>query len=84
MNSSNNLVAAREWVEKFVKWYNDEYKHSQLNFVSPGQRHALQDSVFLAKRKEVLEAAKEKRPMRWSTEVRNPPVSGSDSYTQIN
>ena len=67
----SSLVAAREWVEKFVKWYNDEHKHSQLNFVSPGQRHALQDSVILAKRKEVLEAAKEKRPMRWSTEVRN-------------
>jgi len=35
------------------------------------QRHALQDSAILAKRKEVLEAAKERRPMRWSTEIRN-------------
>lgn len=67
----SSLVAAREWVEQFVNWYNDEHNHSLLNFVSPGQRHALQDSVILAKRKEVLEAAKEKRPMRWSTEVRN-------------
>ncbi|GMA84653.1 hypothetical protein GCM10025855_41880 [Shewanella glacialipiscicola] len=45
---------------------NDEHKHSQLNFVSPGQRHALQDGAILAKR--MLEAAK---PMRWSTEIRN-------------
>ncbi|MCL1092093.1 IS3-like element ISSpu6 family transposase [Shewanella profunda] len=65
------LATAREWVEKFVIWYNDEHKHSQLNFVSPGQRHALQDGAILAKRKKVLEAAKERKPMRWSTEIRN-------------
>lgn len=67
----SSLAAAREWVETFVKWYNDEHKHSKLNFVSPGQRHTLQDSDILAKRKEVLEAAKARNPKRWSKDVRN-------------
>ncbi|ABE54760.1 Integrase, catalytic region [Shewanella denitrificans OS217] len=67
----SSLAAAREWVEKFVKWYNDEHKHSKLNFVSPGQRHALQDSAILDKRKKVLEAAKARNPKRWSKDVRN-------------
>ena len=58
-------------MEKFVTWYNDEHKHSQLNFVSPGQRHAQLDNAILAKRKEVLEAAKARRPTRWSKDVRN-------------
>ncbi|WP_156312287.1 hypothetical protein, partial [Shewanella sp. Sh95] len=34
-------------------------------------RKALQDGAILAKRKKVLEAAKERKPMRWSTEIRN-------------
>lgn len=73
----NSLTTAREWVEQFVKkWYNDEHKYSQLNFVSPRPHHALQDGAILAKRKEVLEVAKAKMPMRWSKEVRNCEVEG--------
>lgn len=67
----NSLTETREWVEQFVTWYNDEHKHSKLNFVSPGKRHAMQDEEILSNRKAVLEAAREKNPMRWANGIRN-------------
>ena len=56
---------ARGWVERFVRWYNTEHKHSQLRFVTPEQRHTGQDGEILAKRKQVLERAKQQNPERW-------------------
>ncbi len=66
-----SLAEARDWVQQFVDWYNDEHKHSKLNFVTPAQRHAGQDGDILERRKEVLEAARAEKPNRWSKEVRN-------------
>ncbi|MCK5354358.1 MAG: IS3 family transposase, partial [Methyloprofundus sp.] len=34
-----SLNKARAWVEKFVRWYNDEHQHSAIKFVTPNQRH---------------------------------------------
>ncbi|CAA6805813.1 MAG: Mobile element protein [uncultured Thiotrichaceae bacterium] len=67
----SSLEAAREWVQHFVHWYNHEHKHSKINFVSPAERHAGLDVDILAKRKQVLEAAKQANPLRWSGDVRN-------------
>ena len=73
-----NLAEARAWVEKFVRWYNSEHKHSKLNFVTPQERHTGQDIEVLAKRKQVLEAAKAAMPARWgSRSVRNCEPAGS-------
>ena len=58
-------------MQHFVDWYNHEHKHSKINFVSPAERHAGLDVAILAKRKQVLEAAKQANPMRWSGNVRN-------------
>ena len=66
-----DLDEARDWVQGFVRWYNDEHKHSRINFVTPSQRHAGLDGDILSKRKAVLEAAKAKNPIRWSGRVRN-------------
>ena len=65
------LAEARDWVNKFVGWYNLEHKHSKLNFVTPAERHAQMDGEILARRKQVLEQAKAERPKRWSRSVRN-------------
>jgi putative transposase len=35
-----SLEEARAWTQKFVRWYNQEYKHSGLKFVTPAQRHS--------------------------------------------
>ncbi len=65
------LDDARNWVEHFVDWYNNEHKHSKLNFVSPAERHAGLDAQILQKRKLILEEARKASPNRWSGSVRN-------------
>jgi putative transposase len=66
-----SLAQARDWVHDFVKWYNTEHRHSALNYVTPLQRHNGEDKEILAKRYAVLEAARARRPDRWSRSVRN-------------
>ncbi len=61
-----SLTEARDWVQQFVDWYNDEHKHSKLNFVTPAQRHDGKDAEILSKRKKVLDEAKARNPLRWS------------------
>jgi len=34
-----SILNARIWAEKLVSWYNNEYLHSALKFVTPHQRH---------------------------------------------
>jgi transposase InsO family protein len=33
-----DLDAARTWAAEFVRWYNDEHRHSGIRYVTPGQR----------------------------------------------
>lgn len=66
-----NLMAARQWVGTFVHWYNEEHRHSAIRFVTPAQRHAGLDAALLSKRTELYEAAKARRPERWSGATRN-------------
>jgi transposase InsO family protein len=60
-----SLNDARSWVLQFVRWYNGEHRHSGIRFVTPAQRHGLQDIEVLEKRAEVYEQAKVLRPLRW-------------------
>ncbi len=66
-----NLLAARQWVGLFVQWYNEEHRHSAINFVTPAKRHAGLDRALLEKRTIVYEAAKNRCPERWSGVTRN-------------
>ena len=66
-----SIEAARQWVHKFVQWYNEEHRHSAIRYVTPGQRHRGEDKVILKERKAVYEASKEKNPQRWSGEIRD-------------
>jgi transposase InsO family protein len=65
------ILAARQWVGQFVQWYNHEHRHSAINFVTPGERHAGLDTTLLSKRAEVYEAARARHPERWSGATRN-------------
>ena len=65
------LLAARQWVSMFARWYNEEHRHSAIRFVTPAQRHAGLDRALLDKRADVYEAAKQKHPERWSGTTRN-------------
>ena len=66
-----SLVDARTWVDRFVRWYNQEHQHSALKYVTPQQRHEGKDRELLNQRKAVYTAAREKHPQRWSRGIRN-------------
>jgi len=67
----DSIRDARKWCDTFVSWYNNEHCHSSIGFVTPNQRHALEDEDILKKRKLVYEKAKENNPKRWSGKTRN-------------
>jgi putative transposase len=69
-NGFENLTEARLWVKKFVSWYNNDHRHSGINYVTPSERHSGKDKEILNKRKALYEAAKSKHPERWSRETR--------------
>lgn len=66
-----SLDAARKWVHDFVRWYNEEHRHSGIRFVTPSERHSGAELEILNKRTAVYEAAKMRNPMRWSRKTRN-------------
>jgi len=66
-----SLDAARKWVHGFVRWYNDEHRHSGIRFVTPNERHSGIEQGILDNRKAVYEAAKKRNPSRWSGKTRN-------------
>ncbi len=65
------LDDAGKWVSQFVRWYNIEHRHSAIQFVTPHQKHSAKDSLILANRKKVYEAARLKNPCRWSDKTRD-------------
>ena len=66
-----DLEQAREWVDKFVGWYNNDHRHSGIKFVTPSQRHNGEDKGILERRSEVYKKAKRENPKRWSCNVRD-------------
>jgi putative transposase len=65
------IDAARKWVGRFVKWYNEEHRHSAIRYVTPSQRHKGEDIKILDRRHQVYQQAKEHRQDRWSGATRN-------------
>ena len=63
--------AARQWVARFVSWYNTEHRHSAIRYVTPDQRHVGADVAILARRRRLYERAQRRRPERWSRKTRN-------------
>jgi putative transposase len=67
----SSIDQARQWVSRFVQWYNTEHLHSAIRFVTPSSRHLGKDPAILAKRVTVYEKAKRLNPQRWSGPTRN-------------
>ncbi|MBL8454449.1 MAG: IS3 family transposase, partial [Zoogloea sp.] len=65
------LEAARQWVRKFVSWYNFEHRHSAIKFVTPAQRHGGEDVAVLLARDGLYQQAKAARPERWRGPTRD-------------
>ena len=39
LDGFKSIEDAREWVLGFVRWYNNEHRHSTIKFVTSSQRH---------------------------------------------
>lgn len=66
-----NIAEAHIWVKHFVEWYNNEHRHSGIQFVTPTQRHNGEDRDILVKRRQLYEEARKAHPERWPRNVRN-------------
>src|SRR5690606_39937462 len=64
--SSDLLEEAQAWVDRFVRWYNEEHRHSALNWVTPMARHTGEDRELLRRREETYRRARRRNPHRWS------------------
>lgn len=75
----SSVEGAQTWVDRFTAWYNDEHRHSALNWVTPGARHTGADIELLRRRRRTYERAKKRNPGRWTGSIRNcdptPPVT---------
>lgn len=67
----STIKSARKWCIALVFWYNHQHLHSGLKFITPHQRHTGEDHKIMEKRRRVYQAAKQKRPDRWSGSIRN-------------
>lgn len=67
----NSLQDACNWVNTFVQWYNEEHRHSAIQFVTPGQRHRGEHMAILAAREQLYQQAKINNPIRWAQKVRD-------------
>ncbi len=66
-----DLLSVRAWVDGFVDWYNNEHRHSGIQYVMPNQRHYGQAEEICTRRQQTYEKARELNPRRWSRHPRN-------------
>ncbi|MFN9628737.1 MAG: IS3 family transposase [Cyanobacteriota bacterium] len=66
-----DLPSVRAWVDKFVDWYNNEHRHSGIQYVTPNQRHYGEADEICTRRQETYEKAREMNPQRWSRHPRD-------------
>lgn len=66
-----DLQVVRQWASEFVHWYNMEYRHSGIQYVTPTQRHSGQDVGILQARDHLYLQAKQLCPQRWARHTRN-------------
>lgn len=57
-----SIEEAREWVSKFVNWYNNEHYHSRIKFMPPNSRHNGETKSIMNNRIKVYEAARVLNP----------------------
>lgn len=61
-----DIDEARQWCRQFVNWYNNEHRHSGINFYTPQQMHTGECWKYMEIRQEAYEKAKMAHPERWN------------------
>ncbi|HWJ46247.1 MAG TPA: integrase core domain-containing protein, partial [Candidatus Udaeobacter sp.] len=72
-----SVDSARQWVTRFVDWYNREHRHSAIRYVTPDERHYGLEHDILARRHQLYQRARGSRPQRWTRSTRNWQPAGS-------
>lgn len=62
----DSIEHAIAWVTSFVRWYNEEHRHSAIGFVTPSERHRGDDVALLEARRKLYARARARKPERWS------------------
>jgi hypothetical protein len=63
-----NLEVAWTWYADFVHWYNNYHQHSGLAYAIPMRTRKGETKRLFGKRNETIQDARERNPLRWSTE----------------
>ena len=45
-----SILEAQAWVDSFVRWYNEEHRHSAINWITPHDRHTGKERELLRRR----------------------------------
>ena len=61
---------ARQWVNEFVAFYNNEHRHSGIKYVTPNQRHIGKADEICSTRTKTYQKAYDLHPSRWSRQIR--------------
>lgn len=61
------LQEAREWIMKFVHWYNTQHRHSSLDYVTPQEMRTGAAKDIFKKRNATIETFKQQNPERWGS-----------------
>jgi putative transposase len=64
------LTEGRNYFGKYFQDYNDEFRHSGIQFLSPSERHYGQEAKILAERNRVIEATYLDSRHRYSSEAK--------------
>jgi len=62
---------SRAQVASFLEWYNTEYLHSGIRFVTPHDRHFRREPAILENRRHAYEGAHRQHSERWSGRCRD-------------
>lgn len=65
------IEPARQWVARFVDWYNRDHRHSAIRYVTPDERHYGLEHDILARRHQLYQRARRSWPQRWTRNTRN-------------
>lgn len=74
-----DIQEALSWMADFVNWYNNQHKHSGINYFTPAQMRSGEFITLAKQRSKTMMNAYEANPSRWSRKCKQ----WSDNHTVI-
>lgn len=70
----DSITAARAWVRRFVRWYNEVHYHSGIGYLRPADLHDGNHTAIIEHRQVVLDTAAAAHPERFNSRPTPPEV----------